>query len=87
MAADVNTARNHMDLSQWSTYPRDHQAKLLHHMCEMVQKGKMPLWYYQPLHPNSYLSKSDVENFCSWTTKEEKELGGVPQTAGPGKSQ
>lgn len=65
--AGVNNARDHMNLSEWGNYPKAKQAKLLHHIGEMVQKGKMPLWYYQPFHPNSYLSKQDVTRLCDWT--------------------
>ncbi len=79
-AADVNTARDHMNLSEWGNYPRDRQAKLIHHMCDMVRKDKMPLWYYQPFHPNSYLSKSDVQTLCNWTEEAAKQLGDTHQT-------
>lgn len=73
-AADVNTARDHMNMSEWANYPKKKQAKLLHHICEMVQKDKMPLWYYKPWHPNSYLTQQDVTRLCNWTRSAEKQL-------------
>jgi hypothetical protein len=67
MVADVNAGREHMNLSNWGRYRPGEQIARLTAICDMVRKGKMPLWYYRPLHPSASLSSNDVAQLCAWT--------------------
>ena len=67
LIADVNSGRNKMDLSQWIKLSRAQQEDRLKGMCDEVQSGGMPLWYYRPLHPEARLSDADKQKLCDWT--------------------
>lgn len=34
--------------------------------CQRMRKGRMPLWYYRPLHPDSAPRNADIDAFCNW---------------------
>lgn len=74
MAADVYGAREHMNLSRWGRYTAEERTDRLIAICEMVASNKMPLWYWKPLHPASWLSASDKKTLCDWA-KAEVQLG------------
>ena len=82
-AADVYAGRSHMNLSEWGKYGPDEKADRFHHICEMVTEGEMPLWFYQPLHPHSYLSQSDVDTLCQWAHGEEDRLKSAAHATTP----
>jgi hypothetical protein len=77
MVADVNAGREHMNSSKWGRYRVGEQIARLTAICEMVQKGKMPLWYYRPLHRSASLSGSDIAQLCAWTNCQSTQLLGV----------
>jgi hypothetical protein len=68
--ADVYAGRVNMDLSQWGQFTTARKADRLKGMCKLVQDGEMPLWYYKPLHPGSWLSADDKKQLCDWTNSE-----------------
>jgi hypothetical protein len=53
---DVEEGRNKMNFSEW-----DSPQKAEHEAAEQVQKGKMPLWFYVPLHPQARLSAEEKQ--------------------------
>ena len=44
------------------------------HICDEVQKGKMPLKSYLLLHAGARLSAADVTAICAWTESEKQRL-------------
>jgi len=71
MAADVYGAREHMNLSSWGRYTTEQRNDRFIAICEMVAGGKMPLWYYKPLHyPDAWLSQGDKKAVCDWAKSE-----------------
>lgn len=70
----VNEGRKEMNFSEWGSYDRDRQRRLLRDMCELVEDGAMPLGTYTPLHAGSELSAEDRKAFCEWTTAERNRL-------------
>lgn len=71
MVADVNEGRARMDLSEWGWYPPSVQLDRLHGMCNWIQSGRMPLWYYKPMHyPGAWLSNAEKNRLCEWTKAE-----------------
>jgi hypothetical protein len=53
---DVEEGRSKMNFSEW-----DRQQKEADETAEQVQKGKMPLWFYVPLHPRANLSADEKQ--------------------------
>jgi hypothetical protein len=49
--SDVDEARRHFNVSVWDR-PYNHSE----HAAEMFRGGQMPLWYYKPAHPETWLS-------------------------------
>ena len=64
---DVNDGRRHLNLSDWAAYDSKRASKKLDEMCEQVDHGEMPLWFYVPLHPKSKLTENDKKILCDWT--------------------
>ncbi|MGH7496087.1 MAG: heme-binding domain-containing protein [bacterium] len=48
---DVQEARSKLNFSDWNRPQKDAEEA-----AEQVHKGKMPLWFYVPLHPQAKLS-------------------------------
>lgn len=53
---DVEEGRGKMNFSEW-----DRPQKEAHEAAEQVQKRKMPLWFYVPLHPQANLSANEKQ--------------------------
>ena len=73
-----------MNLSQWGRGTLPEKIDHLKEICKQVQEGDMPLWYYKPMHPASWLSDSDKTALCDWTKAELAKL--PPEPAGQGHS-
>ena len=74
---DVNSARGLFNLSEWARLDRDRQDRKLRQICDEVEDGGMPLWYYTPLHRGSKLSPADVKTLCDWTNAERARLSSI----------
>ena len=64
--SDIRQARARMDLSNWNNLSLEMSHIRLVAACREMRESKMPLWYYQPLHPGSAPSKEEAESFCAW---------------------
>jgi cytochrome c551/c552 len=80
VTSDVNDGRRRMNMSDWSSYPPDKRSKFLDGMCKRVTRGNMPLWFYKPMHPKSWVSKADAEDLCRWTTSARQSLASIRAT-------
>ena len=69
VASDVHHGREHFNISEWTSYPPDDQDQLLDAMCNLTQRGRMPLTQYLVIHRNSKLSPADVTAICTWSDK------------------
>jgi hypothetical protein len=63
---DVRRGRARLDFSTWSELSPEMARIRLLSACQMMRKGRMPLWYYRPLHPGSAPKDADVSAFCKW---------------------
>lgn len=63
----VNHGRSHLNFSEWGSYDKSKQRKLLEGTCELVREGGMPLTSYMPLHPEAKLTEKDKKAICDWT--------------------
>ena len=66
VARDVREGRAEVNYSTWDVYSSADQLKKLAKSRKEVDKGKMPLWFYLPIHPNARLSAQDVALLDSW---------------------
>jgi cytochrome c551/c552 len=70
LSHDVKEGRRELNFSDWAQYNPKRAAHKLEEICEHVEQGEMPLWYYQPMHPASKLSAADKSAVCAWTRAE-----------------
>jgi hypothetical protein len=66
IAQDVIRGRAHLNLSEWDRYGEEMSRTSVTRMCDQVITGKMPLWYFQPFHPDARLTISDVTSLCDF---------------------
>lgn len=64
---DVEEARDELNFSNWRRTSRVKQFKKKEEIWEEVDEGKMPLWYYLPLHPGAKLSEHDRDIIRKWS--------------------
>ncbi len=75
LSSDVTEGRKELNLSEWGQYtPRrkDHKLKAI---CDQVERGEMPLWFYLPMHPVARLSEGDKKAICDWAKRERAAVG------------
>lgn len=63
---DVIEGREHLNFSTWNRYDAEERAEKLEEILEEVHEGKMPLWFYTPLHPGSGLTDADRALLERW---------------------
>jgi hypothetical protein len=66
VASDVHDARRHVNFSEWDTYGRDGQARVLKAVEEEIREGDMPLWYYALVHREARLTQAERDRILAW---------------------
>jgi len=66
VAYDVNEAREHLNLSDWGAYSERAAVHKIEEMCEEVEEGEMPLWFYILLHRDATVRAEELEALCEW---------------------
>jgi hypothetical protein len=69
VAADVHNGRDHFNFSEWTSYQTDDQDKFLGAMCNLTQRGRMPLPQYLLIHRDAKLTAAEVKAICTWSDK------------------
>ncbi|SEI92238.1 Cytochrome P460 [Dyadobacter koreensis] len=69
VAADVNEARKRFNFSEWDTLSKSDQETKLWYMINMIDAGKMPLATYTSVHPESKVSKADLDVLKNYVIK------------------
>jgi hypothetical protein len=67
MANHIRNGKSHMNFSQWATYDKKKQIKLLTAICEELTHGEMPLKSYVFMHSKAVFNKKEIEDICQWT--------------------
>lgn len=53
---DVKESRSHLNFSEWNKlHPK------VHEITEQIVSGRMPLWFYLPMHPEARLTPAEKE--------------------------
>jgi Haem-binding domain len=68
IAHDVNEGRAVLNFSTWNQLSPEKQAEAMKESWEEVAEGKMPTWYYVPLHPEARLSANDQSVLRGWSS-------------------
>jgi hypothetical protein len=71
---DVNHGRSHLNFSEWGRLRPDDAEDLLEEICEVAEKGEMPLRTYLLLHPEARLRPADVDTLCRWSAAARRQL-------------
>jgi len=67
LQTDVREARARLDFSEWDRLSPEMSKIRLMDSCRMMTEGKMPVWYYRPMHPTtSTPDPTTVADFCQW---------------------
>lgn len=66
IAGHINEARGHLNFSKWGAYDAEKMAHKAEECGEEVEKGKMPLKSYLPMHPEARLSDAQRKRLSSW---------------------
>ena len=62
----MEEAREHLNFSDWDSYPDEAKSELKEKIDEEISEDKMPLKKYLYLHKNATLSQADVAILRSW---------------------
>ena len=64
---DVNEGRAALNYSTWNQLSAEKQAEAMKESWDEVAEGKMPTWYYVPLHPEARLTPNDQSVLRAWS--------------------
>jgi hypothetical protein len=73
----IDEGRGELNLSEFGTYEPKKAAHKLEEVCEMVEKGEMPLREYVWGHPSAKLSVADKQTLCEWAKEERARILGL----------
>jgi hypothetical protein len=51
---DVKGGRSHLNFSEWNKPQRP-----VHELADQIRAGRMPPWFYRPMHPESKLTPEE----------------------------
>ena len=80
MARDVRIGREELNFSEWTEGSDRRKDHKLEEIEEEVTEGKMPLWFYLPLHPEARLSDEEKTLLIEWSRAERERIGYVPES-------
>jgi hypothetical protein len=83
MANHVKNGKEHLNFSEWATYEKKEQLKLLTEICEVITNGEMPLKGYTLMHSSAVIDPGQLEAICAWTDQAGEELLGRKDTGQP----
>jgi hypothetical protein len=74
LARDVRNGKEHMNFSEWATYDRKKQIKLLSKICDELKAGEMPLKSYVFMHSKAVINPDELEAICQWTEQASEQV-------------
>jgi len=66
VAHDVQEGREHLNFSEWESYPTEKQKNLIMEILEEVERGDMPLFMYTIMHSDAKLSEAELDTLRKW---------------------
>ncbi len=83
MVRDVNKGRGRMNMSEWGDTDEDERTTDKENSWDQIEEGKMPPWFYLPLHPGARLSDGDKALLKSWMLAGKGKAAKVPPASLP----
>ena len=80
MSRDVRIGREELNFSEWSEASDRRKDIKLEQIEDEVTEGKMPLWFYLPLHPDARLSDEEKALIVEWSRAERERIGYEPES-------
>jgi hypothetical protein len=74
IADHVHEGRHELNFSEFNTYPPKKAAHKMEEVCEVLEKGEMPMPDYLRLHAEAKLTAAEKQRLCDWAKGEEKRL-------------
>ena len=72
----IDEGRGELNFSEFGTYAPKKAAHKMEEICEMVEKGEMPLREYTWGHWGARLSEADKQTLCTWSKGERARILG-----------
>ncbi len=70
----ITHAKKHLNFSEWGTYDKKKQLKLLNDICEELNSDEMPLQSYVWMHSSANLNEKEKKDICDWTDSAGEEV-------------
>jgi hypothetical protein len=71
---DIQEAKKHINLGEFSTYPKDRQKGTLEFMISDIEENDMPLPSYRLMHPEARLSEQEKQDLIAWLSSVKESL-------------
>lgn len=67
LANHIKEGKEHLNFSEWASYEKKKQIKLLSEICDEISSGEMPLKGYVFMHSRAVINEKEIEEICRWT--------------------
>ena len=74
--SDIKVGRKELNFSEWQTFEKREQIKILEEIAEEVEEDRMPLSIYTIVHGNARLDQDQKKQLISWTETHTEEIFG-----------
>jgi hypothetical protein len=74
MASHVKEGKENLNFSDWKKYSKREQISKLNDICEMVEKGEMPLKSYTFMHSEAIILEYQQKDLCTWTEEAARKI-------------
>lgn len=74
LAGHIDEGRKELNFSEWGTYSNKKKIHKLEEVCEMVERGAMPLPSYLWIHRDAALNADQAKMLCDWAKAEKAKI-------------
>lgn len=67
VAHHIKEGKKHLNFDEFAAYDERKRNKIMEEIADEVKEGKMPMKGYVLFHPETKLSKEDIEKIVNWT--------------------
>jgi hypothetical protein len=79
MANHIRKGKGHLNFSEWASYDRKKQIKLLSDICDEITAGEMPLKSYVVMHSKAVINEKELDEICQWTEQASEQIMSAPE--------
>ena len=79
LANDIRKAKEKLNFSDWISYDRKKQIKLLTDICDEITAGEMPLKAYVIMHSKAVINEKELDEICQWTEQASEQIMNAPE--------